>query len=113
MTTSEWLLLGIVTFILIDFAAGRVIDFLNEISPGEHTQCRGSEINNSDKAQSPKGRLSNCFDTFHCEKADDYMGQTRSPNHECCGDTKKVERVPRARSVLSKTQVDRNLINFF
>ena len=30
MTTAEWLLLGIVTFILIDFAAGRVIDFLNE-----------------------------------------------------------------------------------
>ncbi|MEY2628738.1 MAG: hypothetical protein RL066_554, partial [Actinomycetota bacterium] len=24
MTTAEWLLLGIVTFILIDFAAGRV-----------------------------------------------------------------------------------------
>ena len=32
MTTAEWLLLGIVTFILIDFAAGRVIDFLNENS---------------------------------------------------------------------------------
>jgi len=30
MSTSEWLLLGIVTFILIDFAAARVIDFLNE-----------------------------------------------------------------------------------
>ena len=30
MTTAELLLLGIVTFILIDFAAGRVIDFLNE-----------------------------------------------------------------------------------
>lgn len=30
MTTAELLLLGIVTFILLDFAAGRVIDFLNE-----------------------------------------------------------------------------------
>jgi STE24 endopeptidase len=33
MSTSEVLLsLGIVTFILIDFAAGRVIDYLNENS---------------------------------------------------------------------------------
>jgi hypothetical protein len=42
MTTAELLLLGIVTFILIDFAAGRVIDYLNESNkePTALPRCR-------------------------------------------------------------------------
>ena len=31
MSISDLLLLGIVTFVLIEFASGRVIEFLNEI----------------------------------------------------------------------------------
>ena len=49
MTTSEWLLLGIVTFILIDFAAGRVIDFLNENSKNAPLSPLAAEIYNPDE----------------------------------------------------------------
>ncbi len=49
MTTSEWLLLGIVTFILIDFAAGRVIDFLNENSKNTPLSPLAAEIYNPDE----------------------------------------------------------------
>ena len=49
MTTSEWLLLGIVTFILIDFAAGRVIDFLNENSKNTSLSPLAAEIYNPDE----------------------------------------------------------------
>ena len=49
MTTSEWLLLGIVTFILIDFAAGRVIDFLNENSKNTPLSPLAAEIYNRDE----------------------------------------------------------------
>ena len=48
MTTSEWLLLGIVTFILIDFAAGRVIDFLNENGKNAPLSPLAAEIYNPD-----------------------------------------------------------------
>ncbi|MFM1985386.1 MAG: hypothetical protein RLZZ295_552, partial [Actinomycetota bacterium] len=49
MTTAEWLLLGIVTFILIDFAAGRVIDFLNENSKNAPLSLVAAEIYNPDE----------------------------------------------------------------
>ena len=49
MTTAEWLLLGIVTFILIDFAAGRVIDFLNENSKNAPLSPVAAEIYNPDE----------------------------------------------------------------
>ena len=49
MTTAEWLLLGIVTFILIDFAAGRVIDFLNENSKNTPLSPLAAEIYNPDE----------------------------------------------------------------
>lgn len=49
MTTAEWLLLGIVTFILIDFAAGRVIDFLNENSKNAPLSPLAAEIYNPDE----------------------------------------------------------------
>ena len=49
MNTSEWLLLGIVTFILIDFAAGRIIDFLNENSKNAPLSPVAAEIYNPDE----------------------------------------------------------------
>jgi len=49
MTTSELLLLGIVTFVLIDFAAGRVIDFLNESNKNIPLSSIGAEIYNPDE----------------------------------------------------------------
>lgn len=49
MTTSEWLLLGIVTFILIDFGAGRVIDFLNESNKNVALTGVAAEIYNPDE----------------------------------------------------------------
>ena len=49
MSTSEWLLLGIVTFILIDFAAGRVIDFLNENNKNAPLTGVAAEIYNPDE----------------------------------------------------------------
>ena len=49
MTTSEWLLLGIVTFILIDFAAGRVIDYLNERGKNAPLTGVAAEIYNPDE----------------------------------------------------------------
>jgi STE24 endopeptidase len=49
MTTSELLLLGIVTFILIDFAAGRVIDFLNESNKNVALTGVAAEIYNPDE----------------------------------------------------------------
>jgi len=49
MTTSEWLLLGIVTFILIDFAAGRVIDYLNESNKNVALTGVAAEIYNPDE----------------------------------------------------------------
>jgi len=49
MTTAELLLLGIVTFILIDFAAGRVIDFLNESNKDVALTGVAAEIYNPDE----------------------------------------------------------------
>jgi len=49
MTTSEWLLLGIVTFILVDFAAGRVIDYLNESNKNVALTGVAAEIYNADE----------------------------------------------------------------
>ena len=49
MTTAELLLLGIVTFILIDFAAGRVIDYLNESNKNQPLSPVASEIYNADE----------------------------------------------------------------
>lgn len=49
MTTSEWLLLGIVTFILIDFAASRVIDYLNESNKNIALTGVAAEIYNPDE----------------------------------------------------------------
>ena len=49
MSTSELLLLGIVTFILIDFAAGRVIDFLNESNKNVALTGVAAEIYNPDE----------------------------------------------------------------
>jgi STE24 endopeptidase len=49
MNTSELLLLGIVTFILIDFGAGRVIDFLNESNKNVALTGVSAEIYNPDE----------------------------------------------------------------
>jgi len=49
MTTAELLLLGIVTFVLIDFAAGRVIDFLNESNKNVALKGVAAEIYNPDE----------------------------------------------------------------
>jgi STE24 endopeptidase len=49
MTTAELLLLGIVTFILIDFAAGRVIDYLNENSKNVPMSALAKEIYQEDE----------------------------------------------------------------
>jgi STE24 endopeptidase len=49
MSTSEWLLLGIVTFILIDFAAARVIDYLNESNKNVALTGVAAEIYNPDE----------------------------------------------------------------
>jgi STE24 endopeptidase len=49
MSTSEWLLLGIVTFILVDFAAGRVIDYLNESNKNVALTGVAAEIYNPDE----------------------------------------------------------------
>ena len=49
MTTSEWLLLGIVTFILIDFGASRVIDYLNESNKNVALTGVAAEIYNPDE----------------------------------------------------------------
>ena len=49
MSTSEWLLLGIVTFILVDFAAARVIDFLNESNKNVALTGVAAEIYNPDE----------------------------------------------------------------
>jgi STE24 endopeptidase len=49
MTTAELLLLGIVTFILIDFAAGRVIDYLNESNKNKPLSPVAAEIYNPDE----------------------------------------------------------------
>ena len=49
MNTSELLLLGIVTFILIDFGAGRVIDFLNESNKNVALTGVAAEIYNPDE----------------------------------------------------------------
>ena len=49
MTTSEWLLLGIITFILIDFGASRVIDYLNESNKNVALTGVAAEIYNPDE----------------------------------------------------------------
>lgn len=49
MKTSEWLLLGIVTFVLIDFAAGMVINYLNEKSKNAPLSAEAAEIYNADE----------------------------------------------------------------
>ena len=46
MSTSDWLLLGIVTFVLIDFAAGMVINYLNENSKNKPLSTQAAEIYN-------------------------------------------------------------------
>ena len=49
MTTSDLLLLGIVLFILIDFSAGVVINYLNEGSKNRPLSPEGAEIYNPDE----------------------------------------------------------------
>ena len=49
MTTSELLLLGIVLFVLIDFSAGMVINYLNERSKNQPISPEGAEIFNPDE----------------------------------------------------------------
>ena len=44
MKTSEWLLLGIVAFVLIDFAVGMVINFLNEQSKNQPLSSEAADI---------------------------------------------------------------------
>ena len=44
MKTSDWLLIGIITFVLIDFAAGRVINFLNENSKNQPLGPEAADI---------------------------------------------------------------------
>ena len=49
MNTSDWLLLGIITFVLIDFAAGMVINYLNENSKNTPLSAQAAEIYNPDE----------------------------------------------------------------
>jgi len=49
MTTSDLLLLGIVLFVLIDFSAGMVINYLNERSKNQPISPEGAEIFNADE----------------------------------------------------------------
>ena len=49
MNTSELLLLGIVTFVLLDFAAGRLLDFLNETAKNTSFSPEAAEIYNADE----------------------------------------------------------------
>ena len=49
MGTSDWLLLGIVTFVLIDFTAGMVINYLNENSKNTPLSAQAAEIYNPDE----------------------------------------------------------------
>ena len=44
MKTSDWLLIGIIAFVLIDFAAGRVINFLNEKSKNQPLGPEAADI---------------------------------------------------------------------
>jgi len=44
MKTSDWLLIGIIAFVLIDFAAGRVINFLNENSKNQPLGPEAADI---------------------------------------------------------------------
>jgi len=44
MSTSDLLLLGIVLFVLIDFSAGMVINYLNERSKNQPMSPEGAEI---------------------------------------------------------------------
>ena len=49
MKTSDWLLLGIVSFVLIDFAVGMVINYLNEKSKNAPLSAEAAEIYNPDE----------------------------------------------------------------
>lgn len=49
MNTSDFLLLSIVTFVLIDFAAGMVINYLNENSKNAPLSAEAAEIYNPDE----------------------------------------------------------------
>ena len=49
METSDWLLLGIVSFVLIDFAVGMVINYLNEKSKNAPLSAQAAEIYNPDE----------------------------------------------------------------
>jgi len=49
MTTSDLLLIGIVLFVLIDFSAGMVINYLNERSKNQPLSPEGAEIFNPDE----------------------------------------------------------------
>lgn len=49
MSTSDWLLIGIIAFLLIDFTAGSVISFLNEKSANTPLSTEASQIYNADE----------------------------------------------------------------
>ena len=49
MKTSEWLLLGIVAFVLIDFTVGMIINYLNEKSKNAPLSAEAAEIYNPDE----------------------------------------------------------------
>ena len=49
METSDWLLIGIVSFVLIDFAVGMVINYLNEKSKNAPLSAEAAEIYNPDE----------------------------------------------------------------
>lgn len=49
MSTSDWLLIGIIAFLLIDFTAGSVINFLNEKSANTPLSTEASQIYNADE----------------------------------------------------------------
>ncbi len=49
MKTSDWLLLGIVSFVLIDFAIGMIINYLNEKSKNAPLSAQAAEIYNPDE----------------------------------------------------------------
>ena len=49
MKTSQWLLIGIVSFVLIDFTVGMVINYLNEKSKNAPLSAEAAEIYNPDE----------------------------------------------------------------
>ena len=59
-----------------------LVDFFDEIGPGEHSEGRSGQVNDGDEAQSPIGRLPDGFYVFDGKEANDHVRQTRRSDHQ-------------------------------